>query len=251
MSEQTALSELLSIYIDKIEYEESPFFHDGCVTFTPSFTVCTDETEKLDRLYDWGLIIYEEEAGRNNKIETIQMGIDYDSIDLTRTFKLNKSELNLDYNNYIAKNDKKYSIGSYVVYKEGGEMVESDVLVPIELVYDNCPSLKITDLKLGAYEGNEMDGQQKYTIRLEVTGALWMDHIHYHYDDMWNPGGPIGSISPSDKENYTYNDIRYFGESMEYRMTWFFCAIVNGIEISSNKLIHGCTWWEGAYIYIT
>lgn len=248
----TALSELLSIYIEKIEYEESPSYHStGIVKFTPSLTVCTDETEKLDMLYDWGLIIYEEVSGRYQKTETIQMGIEYTSIEFSRTFKLNKTELNLDYNNYIAKNNKKYSIGSYVIYKEGGEMVESDVLVPIELIYDQKPSLAFTNLYVSPITstGQEgMDSRISYNADIIVQGALWMDYsMSLYYDSQENQKGLRGTYYPLHDGiwgNKLSNGFTFPSGSPDPWTDWeYLVTNVNGKELKSVNCIY--RYWHG------
>lgn len=217
----TAEQELLSIYIENIEYKESPFHDKGIVTFEPTITVSTDETEKLENLYDWGLVIYKEDnSGMQQEIERIKVGKNFDSIDFTRKFELEKSDMDIDCTNFIAKNDDRYSIGTYVKYDINGRTLDSDVLVPIELVYNRKPEIRFTNAVV-TYAGEsgieDKDGKDypDYALNWEYTftvdGTLFFDNnlvelhspahttypvwgtVNFQFTDEHENGGSSGS----------------------------------------------------------
>lgn len=215
----TAEQELLSIYIENIEYEESPSHDKGIVTFEPTITVSTDETEKLENLYDWGLVIYKEDnSGMQQEIERIKVGKNFDSIDFTRKFELEKSDMDIDCTNFVAKNDNRYSIGTYVKYDINGRTFDSDVLVPIELVYNRKPEIKFTNIKLTRNSGYDNTNGFYYRdvigCQCYLNGTLFFKGTVLSYGRSTNPqifghiNGPgkntLGDMSDENSHNIDY-----------------------------------------------
>lgn len=241
----TAEQELLSIYIENIEYKESPSHDKGIVTFEPTITVSTDETEKLENLYDWGLVIYKEDnSGMQQEIERIKVGKNFDSIDFTRKFELEKSDMDIDCTNFIAKNDDRYSIGTYVKYDINGRTFDSDVLVPIELVYNRKPEIRLTNAVV-TYAGEsgieDKDGKDypdyalnwKYTFT--VDGTLFFDNnlveLHKPAHDTYPVWGTVNFQFTDEHENGGYSGSTYWDTTTP---VWYYH--LEGMLITKEKI---------------
>lgn len=242
----TAEPEQLAIYIENITYDESPFYNNGTVTFEPTLIVSTDETEKLENLYDWGLILYKDDStGGSQEIERIRVGKDYNSVDFSKKFTLEKSDMDIDYTNYIAKNDETYSIGTYVVYQAGGEEQESEMVVPIELVYDQKPEITIKNLVNGTcsqYEDNLY--LLNYVFDLELSGALFFDVLK-------NCGETEMPTFYKDGIFLINGSKRPFGIKQVINDTHYFTAIINGMTIISNHIKFHNNGDGSAYAYLS
>jgi hypothetical protein len=237
----TAQPPLLSIDIDE-KYDELPYYKEGMVTFNPTIHVTTPETDKIDKLYDWGIILYEHGAGEELKeIKRMSIGTDSYEFDFTHEFTLAKSEMKLDYTTYIAKNDEKYSVCAYVVYEEGGKPVESEVTNNIRLVYDRKPSFTLSNLSYQTVPYNDGVHHYKTTYLFDVltTGALWMDNF-YRVSYMF--GKDVYQVAPRDAVAHANYGFLFSYSNNTLESIDYIGATVNGTEVKSKNFIYMFTY---------
>ena len=237
----TAQPPLLSIDIDE-KYDELPYYKEGMVTFNPTIHVTTPETDKIDKLYDWGIILYEHGAGEELKeIKRMSIGTDSYEFDFTHEFTLAKSEMKLDYTTYIAKNDEKYSVCAYVVYEEGGKPVESEVTNNIRLVYDRKPSFTLSNLSYQTVPYNDGVHHYKttYLFDVQTTGALWMDNF-YRVSYMF--GKDVYQVAPRDGVAHANYGFLFSYSNNTLESIDYIGATVNGTEVKSKNFIYMFTY---------
>lgn len=237
----TAQPPLLSIDIDE-EYDELPYYKEGIVTFNPTIHVTTPETDKIDKLYDWGIILYEQGAGEELKeIKRMSIGTDSYEFDFTHEFTLAKSEMKLDYTTYIAKNDEKYYVCAYVVYKKGGKPVESEVINSIKLVYDQKPSFTLSNLSYQTvpYNDGVYHYMTTYLFDIHTTGALWMDNF-YRVSYMF--GKDVFPVEPRDAVAHAYYSFLFSYSTNTLESIDYIGATVNGTEVKSKNFIYMFTY---------
>ena len=235
----TAQPPLLSIDVEE-KYDEPPYYQDGVVTFTPTIHVTTNETDKIDNLYDWGIILYEQDEGEGLKeIKRMSIGTDSYEFDFTHEFALEKSKMKLDYTTYTAKNDEKYYVCAYVVYEEGGQPVESEVINSIKLVYDRKPLMTMINLSVGSTVNMGSYSKTYYSYECTIDGALWMDELYGISYGPWEATNKLFSVAPGDGTlSYTNAWVIFPVSSQVHYDYTYIGASVSGNELKSTNYLY-------------
>jgi hypothetical protein len=176
-------------YARIIDYsQKSVTYNSGKLNFSVDVTAQFNNTKGINSVNDisgWGVCLYKDG-------ELVQ-GKDY-PINLSQTegtvtieFEAEKESMANDFSNFIATTKNHWAVGTYVDYR-GAEYYardRSEELIPLDLTYDEKPSITIKDVwSTGTEpytEENEQgwDTEGYYTYTYEISGSFFIDKLYH------------------------------------------------------------------------
>ena len=223
---------------------DNAYFANGTVVFNAEVeaNIGTSYKSESEKPTDWGVILYRNEQS----IESFSIGVGKSTGNVNISFSSEKEYLKTDYTNYTATTSENYSLKAYITYTYDGIDINyvSDESFPVDLVYDQKPSMTIKNLSVGSTvsisEGN-WDRKTSYSHDLEVTGAFWMDEVYSYYVGNWTTPGKQGAFIPYDGTISWSGDfgVKFSSEADPHSSYKYFGAIVNGAELkSTNNVVY-------------
>lgn len=236
LSKELASGALLRITINSYESTLPPEHNEGNVTFSMSTNVTYNKIGQ--NVEEWGVALFKgNELVKKYPVENIEEATQ----DIYFTFEIPKIQLNLDYDNYVAKPKDNWYLKAYEIDNQNPNItVLGRSLIDLELVYTQTPSVTFYDLEIGeTIDINENYYTKKtyYAYKYTITGTLFMDDCYVYYLDNWTTPGKGDSTYLWDGR-YVNSDSSVSYSSTTKDANWCFIASVNGKKIHSTNYLH-------------
>ena len=223
-------------YINSCEQADQPFCYKSKeIVFSIDVNARFDNPPHDYALSDWGIAVY----NNDDMIGKVPIGIG--KWNQTVNIKFAASDLDIDKENFTAKTLGKWFVSTYRTYSADGYSGTkfSEERYPVDLTYDQKPSLTISNLSVGSTEsindGNR-DRKTTYSYDLDIEGAFWMDEIYSYYVGNWTNPGKQGSYNLWDGSwGFGEAGVKFSSESKPHTSYKYYAAIVNGKEIKSTN----------------
>lgn len=136
---------------------------------------------------EWGVIFYCDEQPMHT--EVIAKGALINEGTANATLLIEKSQLNIDNELLTATTEGRWYVSSYVYIEESKSYVYGNK-VPLELVYDQNPSMELanvrnqrTEVIPAEYRENDIDRRAWFDYDFIISGALFFDEFYcYNFD---------------------------------------------------------------------
>lgn len=213
---------------------KNPICAEDSVFFSYNITATYDNHNS--NIKEWGIALYKGE--KVNRLYPVSNIVEEKSVDIS--FYLLKEQLDLDYKNYIATPKEQWSVGIYEKNNQGVTLYGRN-RKPLELVYNQKPSITIKDLEVGETvdinEGNR-DRQTFYKYKWVTTGTLFMEEYREYWKGNWTNSGKGGPIALYDG-TWWYSErwVKFPSKRKAETDYMYYVGKVDGKEIRSTNYL--------------
>lgn len=229
---------LLRIAINSYESTLSPEHNEGNVTF--SLLTNVTYTQIGQDVKEWGVALFKgDELVKKYPVENIAEAMQ----NIYFIFEIPKTQLNLDYDNYVAKPKDNWYLKTYEINDQNPEnIVFGRSRMDLELVYNQRPIITILDLEIGKtidIEEGSWNRQTFYNYKTSVAGSLFMEDYYEYAEGYWTDSGKGKSHDLYDSAGWYYPErwVKFSSGRNPGTDYVYYIAEVNGKKIKSTNYL--------------